>query len=31
MTLATTPPDAALAELMHDMGTRARAAARALA
>jgi glutamate-5-semialdehyde dehydrogenase len=31
MTLATTPPDAALAELMHDMGARARAAARALA
>jgi glutamate-5-semialdehyde dehydrogenase len=31
MTLATTPPDAALAELMHDMGARARTAARALA
>jgi glutamate-5-semialdehyde dehydrogenase len=31
MTLATTPPDAALAERMHDMGVRARAAARALA
>lgn len=31
MTLATTPPDAALAERMHDMGARARAASRALA
>jgi len=30
MTLATTPPDAALAEQMHAMGDRARAASRAL-
>lgn len=30
MTLATTPPDAALAEQMHAMGERARAASRAL-
>jgi glutamate-5-semialdehyde dehydrogenase len=30
MTLAATPPDAGLAEQMHDMGARARAASRAL-